>query len=663
MGNAQSNNNNNNKKKTFEQIIDYVASNYILTQNFKDMENLSNMDYCNKLVILTSKIVEKNLTDLEIAFLAQRLQKGVEINQMDKDNLTFFEKKDFEHLDVNNKTQKRRMCIGIAKFYVKIAHVFAAIVTTINPIFKFKGNSNENVPMPNAPMPLPMPDAHAPMPLAMPNAHAPVPMPIANAHAPVSAPIVSAPIVPAPIVPAPIVSAPIVPNANAHMQDEEGEALISGGDNEQKVDITQKHNIPENASVNIDRINICSKRINALLNGENYMVDSSKSIKVQPKFCDIKDDSLSSESGIPELEKLYFDKYDYDNGGFVGMTDKMRKEVYEKDVIEFYKVFTGINTDNPVDEQGKPIKTFSQIKLHNYSKLEGCKVNGSLNKPYTGTLKESLFAKYAEHIKTMVEKAKKSQQNLLAIIDRLFEFVYNEDTQKKEIIIKSDLTEQGLNKVVEDTRKIIIELYVNCELDFSEGLKNFEDIVYKTIKDTTIAQIKNIETDKNQILYGNDSSSTTSTTSTGTGTSGTGTTSTGTTSTSGTGNFFSFFSSNKQPAAPAEVKAVPAPAPSPAEVKAAPAAEVKAAPLALAPATEVKTAPAPALLATAAPAPAAPATAAPNAHNAPIETDLGPVFLRKPAPAPALAAPALGAHIGGSRKKTHKKQHKKTYKK
>ena len=45
MGNAQSNNN-NNKKKSFEQIIDYVASNYILTQNFKDMENLSNMDYC-----------------------------------------------------------------------------------------------------------------------------------------------------------------------------------------------------------------------------------------------------------------------------------------------------------------------------------------------------------------------------------------------------------------------------------------------------------------------------------------------------------------------------------------------------------------------------------------------------------------------------------------
>ena len=92
----------------------------------------------------------------------------------------------------------------------------------------------------------------------------------------------------------------------------------------------------------------------------------------------------------------------------------------KKFVNWFYKVFTGINTDTPVDEQGKPIKTFSQIKLHNYNKLEGCKANGSLNKPYTGTLKESLFAKYAEHIKDMMEKAKKSQQNLLTMFRHLY---------------------------------------------------------------------------------------------------------------------------------------------------------------------------------------------------------------------------------------------------
>ena len=31
---------------------------------------------------------------------------------------------------------------------------------------------------------------------------------------------------------------------------------------------------------------------------------------------------LVEEPGIPELEKLYYDKYDDDNGGFKGMTQK-----------------------------------------------------------------------------------------------------------------------------------------------------------------------------------------------------------------------------------------------------------------------------------------------------------------------------------------------------
>jgi len=47
-----------------------------------------------------------------------------------------------EGLDASNDKQKsitkKRMCIGIAKFYVKIAHVFAAIVMTINPVYTYK---------------------------------------------------------------------------------------------------------------------------------------------------------------------------------------------------------------------------------------------------------------------------------------------------------------------------------------------------------------------------------------------------------------------------------------------------------------------------------------------------------------------------------------------
>jgi hypothetical protein len=74
---------------------------------------------------------------------------------------------------------------------------------------------------------------------------------------------------------------------------------------------------------------------------------------VGPSFCNLNfdprtrtDRSLSQEPGIPELEKLYYDEYNYDQGGFVGMTEETRKNVYEKDVETFYRAFTG-NKDIP----------------------------------------------------------------------------------------------------------------------------------------------------------------------------------------------------------------------------------------------------------------------------------------------------------------------------
>ena len=40
-------------------MIDIIATKYILTQNFQDMKKLGQKEYCDKLVILTSDIVKK----------------------------------------------------------------------------------------------------------------------------------------------------------------------------------------------------------------------------------------------------------------------------------------------------------------------------------------------------------------------------------------------------------------------------------------------------------------------------------------------------------------------------------------------------------------------------------------------------------------------------
>jgi hypothetical protein len=417
MGNTTSSSGEEPKKKSLSNIIDYVATRYILTSNFEDMRKLADMKYCNNLVILTSRIIANNLNDLEVEYLAQRIKDGVEINEMTEDNVIFLDKENLEKLDVRNQTQKRRLCIGIAKFYVKIAHVFAAITTTINPTYKYKDSTGAT----------------------------------------------------------------------------------------QEATLLNKQDIPDNAEAKIKRINICSQRLNALINDQNYDVPSSSGIKVKPKFCSLNFDpktgktrTLKTEPGIPELEKLYYDKYDYDNGGFTGMTKKTRTDVYEKDVEKFYRAFTG-NQKIPVQGPNDPnpgkklITSFSQIPLRDFHNSSGCKKGGPYTKEYKGSLKEKLFGDYAKHIKTMMQTANTNQDKLLEVVDDLFVFSINPKTDRKEIVVNPKLTASSLQDIVVKTRGIIVDLYLTCENDFLRGLEIFEAIVEKQIMETSQNQIEELE--------------------------------------------------------------------------------------------------------------------------------------------------------------------------
>ena len=71
--------------KNFYEIIDYIASYYILTMDFQSLSKLSNKDYCNKLVVLTSDIIKANFNELEVTYLEQRIKNGLEINDLTTD--------------------------------------------------------------------------------------------------------------------------------------------------------------------------------------------------------------------------------------------------------------------------------------------------------------------------------------------------------------------------------------------------------------------------------------------------------------------------------------------------------------------------------------------------------------------------------------------------
>jgi hypothetical protein len=149
MGNTSSQSTSNlSESKSFGHIIDYIATQYILTADFKSLTKLYDEQYCNNLVVLTADIIDKNFNDLEITYLAQRVQNKEVVDIERKDKVVFFDKSNTDKLDVGTKLKKKRICEGIAKFYVKIAHIFAAIVTTINPVYTYKDNEGNKITRP-----------------------------------------------------------------------------------------------------------------------------------------------------------------------------------------------------------------------------------------------------------------------------------------------------------------------------------------------------------------------------------------------------------------------------------------------------------------------------------------------------------------------------------
>ena len=435
--------------------IDTVAAQYILTQNFNDMKNLAEKKYCDNLVVLTSEVIGKFLKSKNIEFLADDTDTEKIPDGMKKEDIVFLRNKYFNKLSgAVESNKKKNICIGIAKFYVRIAHIFSSIIFTLNP--KFITTDSRGI--------------------------------------------------------------------------RTSYNLLTKNNMEKSKDGSE----PEVKTI-FD--NICSNRLDVLKNKENYNITEGD-VTINPRFCnmnlptkdrltgEISRKTLGDEPGIPELEKLYYDDYDYKTGKFVGMTDKMRKDVYQKDVETFYKEFTG-NSDIKNDSDGNPlISSFNQILLKDYSKLDGCKepgrsltrresdeqdedeqdenaldysraIRGKYRYRYTSNIKDKFFKKYADNLKLMMTNISTNQKKLSEIIEKIFKYDTNDNDSNGNmtILINPTLTNAELDDIVKETREVIVQLYLNCEKNFEKGLNIFRTIVEKTIVDTQQTIINKMEED------------------------------------------------------------------------------------------------------------------------------------------------------------------------
>ena len=284
------------------------------------------------------------------------------------------------------------------------------------------------------------------------------------------------------------------------------------------------------ARVKLAEVNLCNRRIKSL---KAESTEEGK-IKVKVNNCNlnrkvttkqlsenilddldldygsevIREKTLGQEIGIPELEKLYYDIYDFGTGKFNAMSRKARN-AYQQDLKTFYKTFTGKNNFSAWNASGN--KKFKDIPLIAYHETEACKdVDSAWQKSYTGSTSNPLFVKFADNVKNMMKNTKINQQKLLAVLDKLFVWVDSpseysskgSDLENKMVTINPKLTSKSLQTLVDQTRKLIINIYLQCEREYQEGLRLFEAIVGERMLQNSISKKEALEAQLDKVVVG-----------------------------------------------------------------------------------------------------------------------------------------------------------------
>lgn len=411
MGNTQSN---------IVERLDDIATEYILDADFQTLSKMKDKDYCNKVTIVTKDILDKQFDHLDIEYLATRAKNGwdrttsffqnpfgskktpstdaaglgaekphdnlentLKEEKKDDNTVTFTTKENVGYVTTIDNPNKDEMCLSISSFYVKIGHIFAAIVGTIRPKYVFQNGKEASILTPKAEL-----------------------------------------------------------------------ASETGGD------AAAVFQLAENG--------FCFQKIEALKHG-TYKDPSV----VNPQFCNTPSENNTAEAipGVPEFEMLYYDETDPQ--GNPTMSDK-NLIAYRKDLATFYTKFTG-NPSLPND-----LHRFRDIPLKSPKETEERCQNNTYNqaiKPIQSSRENPLFQDYANNLREMIQVTGGLQSKLVDILNRLF-------TKKKEgqkITIQPKLTLADLDKMIVETRNVLLELFLRCEEYFENGVN-----IYKAIVDDRI---------------------------------------------------------------------------------------------------------------------------------------------------------------------------------
>jgi len=456
MGNTSSTN-----QKQFIDIIETKIIKIIKNTSWQDMQNMEKTQHCDKILALTTKIFQKNLSSHQIDYLAHRIKHG-ETPMIIKNQVTWIQKNNLEKL--NNSKDKKRICQGIAKFYIKIANVFFAVIKTINPQYVLNDINGQQQKIPLLEYGKLPKDAEKKLKLFG------FCQKRINALKYETNEDKTITVFPSPC-----------KLIQEKYRDEHGKCVTK------YKKFSAEPGVPELKNLYKDIYNYDPRS-----GQRGKYTKLSKDAMKQYRY-DLKQfyktftgkqlpDNIKSFSEIklsdysckfdPRIKCPPREKNSYANPeGYQPITLDSRPTQNTQTMN------TPINTpmNTPINiPMNTPINTPMNIPPN--MALPTGQVGGALDmrirhKSHTGSLNNEYFSKYANHLARMIGYAQQNQQKLIQLLERIF--VSSNDN----IIINPKLNNDELQKITDETRNTIVKLYIKCEEDFRKGLELFDDII------------------------------------------------------------------------------------------------------------------------------------------------------------------------------------------
>jgi hypothetical protein len=435
---ASSGTSNQASTKALRAQLNLIATRFILSSDFQSLKRLVDEKYCDDLSIITRDLLSSRFTSTQIKNLAK------------SDTVFYISKRELASIESSTKDKKNRTCKRIARFYVRIAHLFASIITTVYP--RWSDADGTAQAFDGADFCKQRIDALARSVSVKPNGSGSGSGSGSDAEVSVQPTVCSLYSTSSSVYAAPGFSA-----LELLYNDEYDEA--SGTFNRRSGAMQAKYDS--------DLVSLY-----AAFTGNTNKPPEIKS------FSDINIVALSkrfSECG-PKVSSVRVDKEREAVGGEMQTGGQEYRSAPPGGTgadSSAAAYMTASTADSPAEAATKEL---ARIKKDAEAKEQAIKddainMSGALTYP-TGVKKTGSFSNYAAHVKTMIANAEKSKAVLLGVVDKLFLIVKTEGgSNQAKITIHPALTSELLDQLVNQTRDVILQMYLGCERDFYTGIK------------------------------------------------------------------------------------------------------------------------------------------------------------------------------------------------